>query len=103
MGAELSDVRVLPKDVEGDATFSLQLINLMHLSSSPRGHLMLSEEVDKLHPTDSCIQAHLCERMCNIVTTGGDKFYTLQNLSLAVDLDLHELLSFAALGRLKSS
>lgn len=99
MGAELSKVRVLPKDVEGDATFSLQLINRMHLSSSPRGHLMLSEEVDKLHPT----QAHLCRGMRNIVTTGGDKFYTLQHLSLAVDLDLHELLSSAALGRLKSS
>lgn len=66
---------MLPKDVEGDATFSLQLINLMHLSSSPRGHLMLSEEVDKLHPPGSCIQAHLCGGMPNIVTTGGDKFY----------------------------
>lgn len=37
--------------------------------------------------------------MCKIVTTGGDKYCTLQHLSLAVDLDLPELLSFAALGK----
>lgn len=39
VGAELSNVGVLPKDAEGDATFSLQLINRMHLSSSPRGQV----------------------------------------------------------------
>lgn len=41
--------------------------------------------------------------MCKIVTTGGDKFCTLPPLSLAVDLDLLELLSSAALGEAKSS
>lgn len=48
MGAEGSQVRVLPKDVEGDAPFALWLINLTQLSSSPSGPLMLSEEGERL-------------------------------------------------------
>lgn len=99
VGAELSSVGVLPKDVEGDATFSLQLINLRHPSSPPRGQWSLAEEVERQQLIALCICAHLCECMCKIVTTGGDKYCTLQHLSLAVDLDLPELLSFAALGK----
>lgn len=103
VGAELSNVGVLPKDVEGGATFSLQLISLMHPSSPPRGQWTLSEEVKRQQLIASCICAHLCGCTCKIVTTGGDKFCTLQHLSLAVDLDLLELLSSAALGKAKSS
>lgn len=47
VGAEGSQVKVLPKDVEGDTAFGLRLINLTQLSSSPSGPLMLSEEDEK--------------------------------------------------------
>lgn len=47
VGAEGSRVKVLPKDVEGDAPFGLQLINLTQLSSSPSPLLMLSEEGER--------------------------------------------------------
>lgn len=102
VAAELSYVRVLPKDVEGDATFSLQLINLLHPSSSPRGQLTLSEEGERKQLIALYICAHLSGCVCKSVTTGGDKFCTLQQLSPAVDLDLLELLCSAALGEPKS-
>lgn len=41
--AEFSNVGALPKDVEGDATFGLRLINLMHPSSSAGGRPALWE------------------------------------------------------------
>lgn len=44
VGAEGSQVKALPKDVEGDAPFGLRLINLIQLSSYPSGPLMLSDE-----------------------------------------------------------
>lgn len=44
VGAEGSQVKVLPKDVEGDAPFGLRLINLTQLSSYPSGPLTLSDE-----------------------------------------------------------
>ncbi|KAI9524676.1 hypothetical protein NQZ68_016685 [Dissostichus eleginoides] len=44
VGAQGSQVRVFPKDVEGDNPFGLQLINLTQLSSSPNGPLMLPED-----------------------------------------------------------
>lgn len=44
VGAEESKVKVFPKDVEGDAPFGLQLINLLHLSSAPRAQWTLSED-----------------------------------------------------------
>lgn len=59
VGAEGSQVKVLPKDVEGDAPFDLRLINLMQLSSSPNGPLMLSEESKTQGPVASCIFARL--------------------------------------------
>lgn len=43
VGAEGSRVKVLPKDVEGDATFGPRLINLTQLSSSSQSPLMPSE------------------------------------------------------------
>lgn len=43
VGVEGSQVNMLPKDVEGDATSGPRLIHLMRLSSSPSGPLMLSE------------------------------------------------------------
>ena len=96
--AELSNVGVLPKDVEGDATFGFQLINLMHRSFSPRVDAVAGGGEAAAHWL-----VHFCGCMCKRVTTGGDKFCTLQHLSLAVDLDLSELLCSAALGKPKSS
>lgn len=61
VGAEGSQVKVLPKDVEGDAPFDLRLINLTQLSSSPNSPLILSEsETQGL--VASCIFAcfHTC-------------------------------------------
>lgn len=55
VGAEGSQVKVLPKDVEGDAPFGLQLINLTQLSFSPSGPLMLSEENKKQGLVVSCM------------------------------------------------
>lgn len=50
---EGSQVKTLPKDVEGDATFGLAPIHLLPLSSTPNISLMLSSEADaafcKLH------------------------------------------------------
>lgn len=83
-----------------DETFSLRLINLMHPSSSPGG---CGREDEWKRLIWLCVCVHLCECMCTIVTTGGDKFCTLQPLSLVVDPDLLELLCSAALVKAKSS
>lgn len=66
VGAEGSQVKMLPKDVEGDATFGLRLIHLTQLSSSPSGPLMLSEEGERQRLVGLCICAHLptCFFLC---------------------------------------
>lgn len=61
VGAEGSQVKMLPKDVEGDATFGLRLIHLMQLSSSPSGPLMLSEEGER--------QRHVVSSICACLPT----------------------------------
>lgn len=62
VGPEGIQVKVLPKDVEGDATFGPQLINLTQLSSSPNAPLMLSEENEKHGLVSLCVCA--CLRTC---------------------------------------
>ena len=59
VGAKESQVKVLPKDVKGDAPFGLQLINLMHLSFTPHAPLMLPEDGKRRRFHASCVLAYM--------------------------------------------
>lgn len=63
VGVEGSQVNVLPKDVEGDATSGPQLIHLMQLSSSPSGPLMLSEVKERQGHRD-CARLPMVFSLC---------------------------------------